>query len=213
MKLLKEGDRRVTRRERPVLSDCDRSAFWEERFREFNKKYFEGRLPQYKVYLCNECLKVGQCFREKKRIRMKRYLSFAQKLAVLLHEMIHIKVLAHGKRYVEEWERICKLGAPVGKWKGVQSDTIPARRLKLNEKNVRDVILDVSREVDPSLGWWLPRSPRRELMHDLMPHLETEFSMPQAKIRKKINMTKILDETMRELEEEIERARARYGEF
>jgi hypothetical protein len=197
----------VTRRERVVLWDCERSAFWEERFREFNKKYFEGRLPQYKVYLCNAHQKPGQCFRKKKRIRIDKHLTFAQMLVVFLHEMTHVKVWGHGERFVEEWERIRKLGAPVGKWEGVRSRTIPVRRLRLNEKNVRYVILHVSREMDPTLLWKLPGLPRREQIRYLMPHLQREFSRPLARIRKRINITKPLNETMRELEEERERAR------
>jgi hypothetical protein len=128
-------------------------------------------------------------------------------LVVFLHEMTHVKVWGHGERFVEEWERIRKLGAPVGKWEGVRSRTIPVRRLRLNEKNVRYVILHVSREMDPTLLWKLPGLPRREQIRYLMPHLQREFSRPLARIRKRINITKPLNETMRELEEERERAR------
>jgi len=199
----------VKRRRRVHLSDCERSVFWEERFREFNTEYFEGRLPQYQVCLCRSWDGLGKCVDKKKRILMAENFPFKHTLAILLHEMIHIKVPWHGGRFAKEWERIRKLGAPVGEWKGTRDWMIPVGNLELNEENVRYVIRHYLRDEYPTEGHLL----RVERIPSVMSQLELEFSTTRARIRKRFRISKLVDEVTRELEEEAKRRLAGHWIF
>jgi len=172
---------------RARLFNCERSALFEERFQDFNTKYFKGRLPKYEVYLCSTYGNLfGQCFSEKKRILIVGDRLFRRTLAMLLHEMIHIKVSWHRDRFAKEWNRICGMGAPVGKWedplRNWDADWAPDGQMKLNKQNVRDAIRHYLRGACVS---------------PLMCRLEDEFSVPQGRIKKKVNIPKLLNEAER----------------
>jgi len=190
--------KRTVARKRARLLNCERSALWEERFQDFNTKYFKGRLPKYEVYLCSDGCLDGQCISEKKQILIIEDMLFRRTLALLLHEMIHIKISWHGDRFVKEWNRIRAMGAPIGKWDSWPGDLAPIGHLKLNRQNARDAIRHYLREPYPMEGYLY----HADRVPNLTDQLETEFSMPGGTLKKKVNIPELLKETERELTEE-----------
>lgn len=183
------------------LLDPESSPFWQKRFRELNTTYFRGSLPEYKVYLCATMCEhriPAQCLSKKRAILIWKEMTYRQMLAVLLHEMIHINILWHGPRFIKELNRIRKMRAPVSKWQGtrVRHKTIPVGDLRLNQRNARNVMEH----------WLEDRNPipchlfNHEREQDVMRYLASEFSKPQAVIRKRIRVTKVLNEAKEELE-------------
>lgn len=78
-------------------------------FTEYNKRYFGGRLPRYKVLLPNDR---SRCERDKRRIYINPQRGDVS--VILLHEMVHATVgKGHGKVFLDEIGRIAKLGAPL----------------------------------------------------------------------------------------------------
>jgi hypothetical protein len=212
--------KRAAARKRSRFFDCERSTLWEERFQDFNTKYFKGRLPKYEVYLCGGCsgrLHLdAQCVSEEKRILMlDEGRSFRQLLATLLHEMIHIKVRWHRDRFVKEWNRIRRMGAPVGKWqypsRNWEANWAPFGRLKLSRQNVRDLIWHHLWEPNPMETHLYRTQHANNLWVARM--LEEEFRIPRERIEKTFNIPELLKETERELTEEAKARLARYREL
>jgi hypothetical protein len=183
------------------LLDPEGSPFWQKRFRELNTTYFGGSLPEYRVYLCAtmcEHRMPGQCLSKKREILIWKEMTYREMLAVLLHEMIHINILWHGPRFIKEWDRIRRMRAPISKMEGtrVRNEKIPVGHLRLNQRNARNVIEHWLEDRDPTRGHLF--NYEREV--DVMRYLASEFCKPQAVIRKKIKVTKVLNEAKRELE-------------
>ena len=102
-------------------------------FKEFNKKYFGGRLPKYRVIYVKgfpSSTQSGECDPKTYIIKISRELrQFAcEPKMVLLHEMVHAKLLDgkdlfkeamrgfHGKAFQKEMLRLVKRGAFKGIW-------------------------------------------------------------------------------------------------
>jgi hypothetical protein len=87
-------------------------------FQEFNGKYFEGKLPRYKIEVCNECwgdgYASGECYRKRRLIWIARSDNANYMVSTLLHEMCHAAGHKyHGPRFFAEVQRIQALGAPL----------------------------------------------------------------------------------------------------
>lgn len=82
-------------------------------FTEYNRRYFGGRLPRYKVLLTNAVNPDGgRCERRKRRIYINPHKEDVSLL--LLHEMVHAAVgRGHGKVFLKELRRLIELGAPL----------------------------------------------------------------------------------------------------
>ncbi len=84
-------------------------------FTRFNLKYFDGRLRKFQVYAgFNQHRRVlGECLRAERLILIRYDLARVESLETLLHEMIHIETLSHGRKFRSELRRLWKLGAPL----------------------------------------------------------------------------------------------------
>lgn len=81
----------------------------QEKFDLYNRMYFRGRLPRYRVRLSSEGLSGGAhgtCDSKRQVIRLA---GFAGPLT-LLHEMCHIGTANHGKRFQAKLRRLAALG-------------------------------------------------------------------------------------------------------
>jgi len=101
---------RVARRRRRVLVSC---------FHDFNRRFFGGRLPSYRIVLRTIVPGDGGFCDERKRVlRFSRacvaMLPAEELAALLIHEMAHARVSVwHGKTFQAEMKRLRDLGAPV----------------------------------------------------------------------------------------------------
>jgi hypothetical protein len=79
-------------------------------FHYLNKKYWQGRLPFFRCEWSNRMITTwGMCYRGKKLIRISSYFKLRpleEILALLSHEMIHIRYGGHGQRFHRELKRI-----------------------------------------------------------------------------------------------------------
>ena len=83
-------------------------------FHEFNKKYFDGRLPQYRVELVKHLGVYTEGQIEKKNLRILLVETPQDPLALLLHEMAHAATnIYHGNQWQAEMRRLAAAGAPV----------------------------------------------------------------------------------------------------
>jgi hypothetical protein len=80
-------------------------------FNRLNQKYWNGRLPLYKVIISDKYGSHGLCQRKTRTIWIQDGLKRSLP-KFLLHEMCHIRHLDHGKLWQMEMLRIAKLGAP-----------------------------------------------------------------------------------------------------
>ena len=82
-----------------------------ERFAEFNRLYFGGRLPQYRI-LISSAAGAGDCNRRLRRIRLAEAPTNVM-VGRLVHEMTHAAVgYGHGQRFKAELQRLRAAGAP-----------------------------------------------------------------------------------------------------
>ncbi len=86
-------------------------------FDEFNRRYWRGRLPTYRVIrravILGRCL--GLCSNDSRTILLRRELQGELLRLVLLHEMCHIGTGSghdHGPRFVRKLCRLARLGEP-----------------------------------------------------------------------------------------------------
>jgi hypothetical protein len=110
-----------------VISHCRSSKLLNARFREYNKIYFGGMLPKFKVLRCSKPKNYGHevagyCSPRERRILIRNGLGEKSTLQTLAHEMIHAKLSesktkrkneVHGSSFVNELKRLRALGAPL----------------------------------------------------------------------------------------------------
>ena len=109
-----------------VISHCSRSPSLEEKFSEFNERFFNSRLPKYRVMLCTKSKNFGHeasgyCLTPSEGsgiILIREGMGEKSTEQTLVHEMIHaklsqIKRKIHGARFISELRRLRKLGAPL----------------------------------------------------------------------------------------------------
>jgi SprT-like family len=107
-----------------VISHSKRSKLLEAKFFEFNKLYFESKLPKYKVLLCSKPKPFGHevagyCLTKRHSILIRNGMGKQSTLQTLVHEMAHAKLSAlksrqvHGIQFAKELGRLRKLGAPL----------------------------------------------------------------------------------------------------
>jgi hypothetical protein len=108
-------------------------------FEEFNRVYFNGRLPRYRVQIVDRIIRgfdAGKITRRKKLIQIRRG-SLEKMAEILLHEMAHAATNErHAKRFQDEMRRLRVAGAPLAESDLHESDG-PAR---LTRAFVRDVL-------------------------------------------------------------------------
>ncbi len=90
----------------PKASNCDLPALFEY----LNRKYWQGRLPSFRCEWSNRMITTwGACYRRRQLIRISSIFKerpLDEILALLSHEMIHIRYAGHGKRFRQELKRI-----------------------------------------------------------------------------------------------------------
>ena len=110
-----------------VISYSKRSAELENKFTEYNKIYFQNRLPRYHVFLCSKPKRFGHriagyCLTGKKMILIRNGLGWRSTNQTLLHEMVHIQLndpvqiergSEHGEPFRKEIKRLRKARAPI----------------------------------------------------------------------------------------------------
>src|SRR5215471_17966417 len=86
-------------------------------FREYNARYFGGRLPDYRLRSVEGITRLGEageCNRRQRVIRILRSLDDDDSRNCLLHEMAHAATTSgHGKRWKAEMIRLRRAGAPL----------------------------------------------------------------------------------------------------
>jgi hypothetical protein len=79
-------------------------------FHHLNRKHWNGRLPFYKCEWSNRMISTwGCCYPDQHLIRISSFFKerpLPEVLALLLHEMIHIRYRGHGIRFRNELKRI-----------------------------------------------------------------------------------------------------------
>jgi SprT-like family protein len=79
-------------------------------FKHLNQKHWNGRLPEFRCEWSNRMITTwGMCYRRKKLIRISSFFKLRpleEILALLSHEMIHIRYGGHGKKFHQELKRI-----------------------------------------------------------------------------------------------------------
>jgi hypothetical protein len=78
-----------------------------EMFARFNRDYFGGRKPRYRVL--RQPWRGGYCDIERRRILLPLGMEGDELAAVLLHEMCHIGCPYHGRRFQERMRRLIPL--------------------------------------------------------------------------------------------------------
>ncbi len=81
-----------------------------EMFDGFNREYFGGRLPRYRVRLAALTAEgiLGHCDGRRRLIRLRRGLEGDGIRGALLHEMCHVGVSGHGPRFMRRLHRIAR---------------------------------------------------------------------------------------------------------
>jgi hypothetical protein len=79
-------------------------------FEYLNRKFWQGRLPYFRCEWSNRMITTwGTCYRGRGLIRISSIFKdrpLNEVLALLSHEMIHIRYAGHGKRFRQELKRI-----------------------------------------------------------------------------------------------------------
>ena len=79
-------------------------------FHYLNRKYWNGSLPHYRCEWSNRMITTwGCCYPDRKLIRISSFFKdrpLPELLALLCHEMIHIKYRGHGIKFKRELKRI-----------------------------------------------------------------------------------------------------------
>ena len=83
----------------------------QNKFHEFNRLYFSGKLPRYRIIVTKR-LEGGYCDSKKRTI----LLGPSKEDGVLIHEMAHASLEpygGHGVPFKKEMKRLKRLGAPI----------------------------------------------------------------------------------------------------
>jgi SprT-like family len=124
----------------------DKLAEAEQLFSKFNERYFDGRLPSYRIVFINDP-RVGlhgECLKSKREIHLSASLSGEQLTKTLLHEMAHAAVPrpGHCKGWLAEMRRLANLGAPTNEdWEAYQD-----RRRTITPKDMKSEAFEVGCE-------------------------------------------------------------------
>ena len=96
----------------------------QELFETFNRQFFDGRLPTYRIVLCNRYGKGdhGLCRKKEREIHLGTGLGGFDLKRSLLHEMAHaVTAGGHGKQWLAEMLRLAEMGAPTREdWEAYQ---------------------------------------------------------------------------------------------
>ena len=98
---------------------------YQEMFKDFNQRYFSGKLPTFKIRIREQMRKpraLGHCIRAEKLIEVRLRRNPDEVIEILLHEMAHAAVdeVGHWEKFLTEMYRLERVGAPVGrKWSEV----------------------------------------------------------------------------------------------
>jgi predicted SprT family Zn-dependent metalloprotease len=89
----------------------DRSQYdLNELFQRLSQLHWQGRLPHFQCEWSNRMITTwGVCYRRRRLIRISSIFKtrpLEEVLALLSHEMIHIRYVGHGKRFRQELKRI-----------------------------------------------------------------------------------------------------------
>ncbi len=79
-------------------------------YNEFNRQFFGGRLPRYRVTVTTSTLSAGMCLSDRRLIQLQRGLDPKTLRRFLLHEMCHIGTPYHGRRFQEKLLRLAAQG-------------------------------------------------------------------------------------------------------
>jgi len=136
---------------------------YQELFHEFNKKYFGGRLPHYRVkvegYIPNyDGLCTGKIYRKQRLILLVPQDEPTME-KTLIHEMAHAATnVYHAKTWQEEMKRLLRMGAPVDK---IELEPPPERK-RMTKKAVRGEAEEVVRAVPDVTPWRFAKWLRQE---------------------------------------------------
>jgi hypothetical protein len=166
-----------------VRNRCKREIVLENVFGSFNKIYFHGRLPQYRVLVCSRSrwfshLSAGYCSSEDQKIFLRSGISLNTTLQTLMHEMIHAKLWwvtknVHGPAFINELKRVRRLGAPLS-----------SSELDLTNENMFVLSRLTRQNVENSIRYALEKE---NLPSKLVPKfLELEFNLSYSVIRRQI---------------------------
>ena len=101
-------------------------------FVQLNQRYWKGLLPSFRCEWSNRMITTwGACYRKKGLIRISGIFKQRPReeiLALLCHEMIHIRYAGHGKRFRQELKRIGLEGDIQGRFPGLVQWTESLRR-------------------------------------------------------------------------------------
>jgi hypothetical protein len=129
----------------------------QELFEIYNRRFFEGRLPAYRIVVGNRYGTGnglhGFCRKKEREIHLDPRLRGVELKKVLLHEMAHAATRGtHGKQWLAEMFRLAEMGAPTREdWKAYQDQA-----QTLGPKNIAAECYDAGVETD--LSWSSVRS-------------------------------------------------------
>ena len=172
-----------------VLSYSKRSRILEAKFREFNKSYFNGRLPEFLILLCSKPKPFGHevagyCLTAQKKILIRNGLGKKSTLQTLVHEMAHVKLSrlkrgVHGRQFAKELARLRRLGAPLSPM-DIDRQENPRLRL-LTKRRVKQLIKE---------ALVVEKLPMRSIPR----FLEREFSLSISVINQEIKVKPAIEE-------------------
>jgi SprT-like family len=167
------------------LNSCRRDFSLEKVFKSFNEKYFQGKLPKYKILIGSRCknfahLSAGYCSVSDRKIFLRSGVSKNVTPQTLTHEMIHAKLWwltknGHGKAFVNELRRVRKLGAPLSSLELDLSEGYEPP--KLTKRNIENSIQD---------ALVIEGLPKGQVPN----YLEREFYEPISRIRQVADIEK-----------------------
>jgi hypothetical protein len=117
-------------------------------FYRYNRRYWRGRLPLYKVVLTDKYVG-GRCEKQQRIIYINPSTT-GPISRTLLHEMIHAAVRGngHGRTFQDEMNRLCRLGAPLRK----ELDMYVAGKV-FGEAHILAEFYDIGGEAEDTVTW------------------------------------------------------------
>lgn len=116
-------------------------------FDDYNRRYFSGRLPAYRILLSDQFGNGlhGLCRKRQREIHLGTRLSGNDLKSVLLHEMAHAAAPnGHGSQWLAEMSRLAQMGAPTRKDFEAYEDS----RRTVGEKEITSHAFDVGMNSD-----------------------------------------------------------------
>ena len=112
-------------------------------FQEFNRVYFDNRLPGYSIRVIRGMGNSGFCNKKKRLIKIQEGQSPEETIGALLHEMAHAATNdGHGDQWKKEMIRLREAGAPVASAeRSICSETWDGK--KVTRGHFRLVVQDV----------------------------------------------------------------------